>query len=51
MLFPAVKPDIPLIGAVGLVIVDPPDNTVHRPIPVVGVFAVKIAVPGAIQTV
>ena len=41
---PVVKPVNPLVGLVGVVTVAVPAVTVQTPVPVVGVFAAKVAV-------
>ncbi len=48
---PSVKPVTVVLGLVEFVITPPPVNTLHVPVPVVGVFAAKVAFGLDIQTV
>ena len=41
---PVVKPVTPLVGLVGVVTVAVPAVTVQTPVPIIGVFAAKVAV-------
>jgi hypothetical protein len=51
ILVPSVRPVIVVFALVVDVIIPPPLNTLHVPVPVVGVFAAKAAVGELIQTV
>ena len=41
---PVPIPDIPVVAKLGVVILEVPDSTVHKPVPITGKFAPKVAV-------